>query len=402
MGDRLVSRLGLIALGGVLTSVLGAMLWPFGERPRTLTLPGTVEVQEVRLGPRVAGRVERVAVAEGEVVEPGRPLLYLEVPELRAQLDGARAALAAAEAARDRVVHGPRAEEIAAARAEAEAAKSRWERLKAGARREEIDRARSELASAEADLRVTQEEGARVSDLVRRGVSTESEYREMVGVRERLEGRVRAARAALALLLAGSRPEEIAEAAAEHQAAVSRRDLLIAGSRPEDVAEAKAKADQARAAVRELEARVAEAVVVAPERAVVEVVGVRRGDLVAAGQPVVRILRAEDLWVKVYAPETELGKLRRGQAVTVRTDSYPGTAFRGEVVQIAAISEFTPRNVQSADERRHQVFAVKVRVADPRGVFKSGMAADVVLPLHDAAAPAAPPSPGLAAQGPAR
>ena len=73
---------------------------------------------------------------------------------------------------------------------------------------------------------------------------------------------------------------------------------------------------------------------------------------------------------------------RKDQKVKVTVDAYPGKELDGEIMQISAISEFTPRNVQSADERRHQVFGVKVRVADPKGIFKSGMAAEVVIPLH--------------------
>jgi HlyD family secretion protein len=73
--------------------------------------------------------------------------------------------------------------------------------------------------------------------------------------------------------------------------------------------------------------------------------------------------------------------VKLGVAVEVAVDSHPNRRFPGSVLQIATVSEFTPRNVQSLDERKHQVFAVKVRVADPGGVFKSGMAAEVFLPL---------------------
>jgi HlyD family secretion protein len=98
---------------------------------------------------------------------------------------------------------------------------------------------------------------------------------------------------------------------------------------------------------------------------------------------VVVIHRADDLWVKVFVPATDLGRVRVDQAVEVTVDSHPERRFRGAVVQVAAASEFTPRNVQSVDERRHQVFAVKIRVADPHGVFKCGMAAEVfVLPAE--------------------
>ena len=113
---------------------------------------------------------------------------------------------------------------------------------------------------------------------------------------------------------------------------------------------------------------------------------VRQGDVVAANQPVVRVLRTDDLWVKVYVPETKLARVRLRQPVEVTVDGYAGRSFAGQVRQIAADSEFTPRNVQSVDERRHQVFGVRIRVSqsdDPsERILKSGMAAEVVFSLR--------------------
>ena len=120
----------------------------------------------------------------------------------------------------------------------------------------------------------------------------------------------------------------------------------------------------------------------------------RKGDLVPPGQAVVRILQADDLWVKVFIPETDLGRVVLGQAVDVTVDSHPGEHFRGHIAQIAHESEFTPRNIQSIDERRHQVFSAKVRVDDAHGVFKSGMAAEVTIPVEGKVAPRASHGPG--------
>src|SRR5262249_5565325 len=132
----------------------------------------------------------------------------------------------------------------------------------------------------------------------------------------------------------------------------------------------------------ELDANLAEAVVRAPERLVIEILAVRKGDLVAPNQPVIRALRAMDLWVKVYVPETQMGRVKLNDEAEVTIDSHPGERFQGVIRQIAAESEFTPRNVQSPDERRHQVFGIRVYVDNPRGIFKSGMAAEVNIPLH--------------------
>ena len=127
-----------------------------------------------------------------------------------------------------------------------------------------------------------------------------------------------------------------------------------------------------------MQANLAEANVVAPEKAVVQVVSVRKGDLVPANQPIVRVLRADDQWVKVYVPETELGRVRLNEKVWVTCDADPGRRFAGTVFQISSESEFTPRNVQSVGERRYQVFGVKVRVEEGEDVFKPGMAANVI------------------------
>src|SRR5262249_8090975 len=148
----------------------------------------------------------------------------------------------------------------------------------------------------------------------------------------------------LDLLLAGSRPEDIAEAAAELKRTKANALLLENGNRAEDIAQAEAALAEVRGKLREVEAQLQEASVRAPEQAVVEVLSVRKGDVVAPNQIMLRVLRADDLWVKVYVPETELGRIGLGQKVDVTIDSYPNKRFTGTVEQIAGESEFTPRN----------------------------------------------------------
>jgi multidrug resistance efflux pump len=364
------------ALGSVL-----AFVWPSGQDAATLQLPGVVEVQEVRLASKIGGRVKEVTAKESAIVAPGQVLVRFEAPEAEAKLAQARAQLKGAEALLEKARTGPRTEEKAAAREAARAAEARWKRLKAGSRVEEIGQARAEAEAIEADLERARQDLERQRDIASRGGSAPAEYDAVSATFKRLERQARAARFHLRLLEAGSRPEEITEAEAEWEKTRANLALLEAGTRREEIDEAESRVADLRAHVRELEANLDEAVVRAPERVVIEVVSVRPGDTVSPNQPVIRALRADDLWVKAYVPETELGKLRLRQAAEVTTDSYPGRRFSGEVSYIASTSEFTPRNVQSADERRHQVFAIKVRVTDPQGIFKSGMAADVSVPL---------------------
>jgi len=370
------------ALGSLLSGALG--LWTYcGGQPHDLSLPGVVEIQEVRLCSKVGGRVDKVSVAEGDLVKPGQVLVSFEAPELQTQLAQCQARLQATQADLDKARNGARFEEKENARAAVAAAEARWQRLKAGARPEEIEQAQADLASAEAEWNGAQRDWERMSQLIQQRAASQAEYDTARSANNRLQGRVGSARAKLKLLQAGSRPEEIDEAAAEVERAKASYDLLKAGSRSEDIAAAEARVAELQARVEELKVNLAEAVVRAPEQAVVEVLAVRKGDVVQPNQPVLRVLRADDLWIKIYVPETELGKVRLGQQVAVTMDSYPDRRFQGAVYQIASVSEFTPRNVQSADERRHQVFAIKVRVPDPQGIFKSGMAATVAVPLQD-------------------
>jgi multidrug resistance efflux pump len=369
------------ALVAAVAAALGCY-WPFGNRTPVLELPGTVEVQEVRLGSKVGGRVADVNIREGETVQPGQILVRFEAPELEAQRDQWQARVQAGQAALERATSGPRSEDKEAAQATAEAARARWQLLKAGSRSEEIRQAQAEVKSAEVSLLLATQEYDRTNQMRTGGAAAQGAQDAARAELGRARAKLDLNRAKLDLLVAGSRPEEVAEAAAQLRRAEASALLLQNGTRSEDLAEAEAQLKEARGKLREVEANLAEAVVRAPEAAVVEVLAVRKGDLMQPNQPVVRVLRADDLWVKVYVPETQLAQIRLGQEVEVRIDSYRDRRFTGTVEQIAGESEYTPRNVQSADERRHQVFAVKVRVADAEGVFKSGMAAEVRVPLQ--------------------
>jgi multidrug resistance efflux pump len=368
-----------------LTVTVGAGMgcyWTFGQRTESLRLPGTVEVQEVRLGSKIGGRVAEVLVRDGDTVQPGQPLVRFEAPELEAQREQWVARVNSMSAALDKARNGARTEEKDSALAAAAAARARYERLKAGWRVEEIRQAQADLNREEATLAVAKQEYARSEWLLGRTAGSGTDYDSTKAEYGRALARTAATKAHLDLLLAGNRKEDIDEAAAEVKRTEANALLLTHGNRPEDIAQAEAALAEAKGKLHEIEAQCRESLVLAPEHAVVEVLSVRKGDLIAPNQPILRILRADDLWVKVYIPETELGRVCLNQDVEVAIDSYAGKRFAGTVMQIASESEFTPRNVQSADERRQQVFGIKVRVANPDGVFKSGMAAEVNVPLR--------------------
>jgi len=373
-----------ILAGGLLIAagVAGVNYYWKLQAPRTeLWMPGTVETQDVRLSSRVGGRVVKVLVEESHTVEAGQPILELDMPELDVQRKQFEAQLAAARAVLARAEKGPRDEEKAAAKADVAAAEARLARMRKGYRTEEKDQARKEEEAIVAEMQNAYQELTRERTLLNKGATTIEAYEAHLAKHNRLQAQAAAAAAKTSMMEAGYRPEEVAEAEAELARYQADYDLLQAGTRQEDKDEAAAKVNLIQSQIEELDVKRAERTVYAPEKAIVEVIGVRPGDIAAPSAPLVKVLRADDLWVKAYISEVDLGYIALGKNVDVTIDTFPGKRFQGVVTYIASESEFTPRNVQTIDERRHQVFGFKVRVADPQGVFKSGMAAEVFLPL---------------------
>jgi RND family efflux transporter MFP subunit len=151
------------------------------------------------------------------------------------------------------------------------------------------------------------------------------------------------------------------------------------GARKEDIDAAKAQVERARAALQQIETQLAELEVKAPADAFVEVLQLRPGDLINAGSPVATLVEIDRLWVRVYVPEPELGQLQLGKEVSVAVDTFRGESFQGHIEEIASRGEFTPRNVQTRDERAHQVFGVRVRLDNSARKLRAGMAADVTI-----------------------
>jgi multidrug resistance efflux pump len=377
----------LIVAVGLLAAVVVSLgfFWPFSRRHRELVLPGTVEVFEIRLASKVGGRVEDVLVREGDEVDAGTELVRFEAPELRAQIAQYEARLAGLKADLLKAEHGPRPQEKDEAKAQMESAEAKNRRMIAGWRDEEKRQAKYDKETAEADLELTRRNFERVQGLFNETPPrvTQSEFdTARLNYRAAL-GRANSARTKFEMLEKGNRTEDLADAAAAAEQAKAHYNLLLAGTRLEDIDFARAQVAEIEGKLKELKANLAETVIKAPSRIIVEVLAVRKGDVAAANQPAIRALSVEDRWVKVFVPSTELGKIRIGQDVEVTGDAFPGKRFPGKVIQIATISEFTPRNVQSLDERKHQVFGVKVQVHDEGKVFKAGMAAEVHVPLQE-------------------
>ena len=347
-----------------------------------LVLSGTIEADEIHVGSKVGGRIEAVLVKEGQEVKQGDPIIRFDRYDLDARRMDALAALAQAEANLQKTLRLSRPEEIAAARAQEQAARKNYEIARNGPRKEEIDAARADAGATDADYEVTKRTLQRIAKLVSDGIQSQQEYDNAKAAYERAAAQREAAGQRLNVLLAGTRPEEIARQRQLLEQATANRELVERGARTEDIESAKAQVERARAALQQIDKQVAELEVKAPSDAVVEVLQLRPGNLITPDSPVATLVEVDRLWVRVYVPEPELGYARAaiGKDVSVTVDTFQGEAFHGRIEEIASRGEFTPRNVQTRDERSNQVFALRVRLDNSGRKLSAGMAADVTIP----------------------
>lgn len=313
----------LIAAAAVALVVRGT-----GEEDESIRAAGTTEATEADLGFVVGGRIESVNVREGENVAAGAVLAVLDVAELEAAEEQAAAQVAVAQARLTELERGARAAERQQARAVEEAARERLEEAERA-----LERARS---------------------LYEGGAIARAEF-------ERAETAQRVA-------------------AAQHTQALEQLRLVLEGVRPEQVEAQRAQLRLAEASRDQARIAVERARIVAPFAGIVTIRHREPGETVPAGAPVLTLMDPSDRWVRIYVREDAIGRVSLGDAATITIDSHPDSAFTGRVTHIASEAEFTPRNVQTTEERVKLVYAVKVAIEGDDGLaLKPGVPADVVL-----------------------
>jgi HlyD family secretion protein len=166
----------------------------------------------------------------------------------------------------------------------------------------------------------------------------------------------------------------------QHTQAEQQLQLVQTGPRPERIDAQRAAVSQAEGALAQIDATLGNTVIRAPFAGIVTVKDREAGETVPAGAPVVTIMNLDDRWVRIYIPETQVGAMHVGQAAKITADSYRQRQYSGEISFIASQAEFTPRNVQTREERVKLVYAVKVRITqDSTYDLKPGIPADVEL-----------------------
>jgi HlyD family secretion protein len=297
---------------------------PAAVDPR-IVASGHVEATEIRISTKVGGTLLSRPVDEGDTVELGSELARIDTVDLDLALTAAKAERARAAADLSLEQAGPRDEEIAAAEAG-------------------VEQAEAELAAARKEL-------DRMEGLLASGSGTEKSRDDALARRDVAKARLRAAREHLRELRAGYRKEAIEAAAARVQAAEAR--------------------------IAQLRQNVHDTVILSPTAGIVTAKIAEPGELLAPGAPIVVITDLADAWLTAYVSEPDLGKIRLGQEAEVRTDG--GEVRTGRVSFVASQAEFTPKNVQTRDERVKLVFKIKIALPNEDGLFKPGMPAEAVL-----------------------
>jgi HlyD family secretion protein len=307
-------------------AVLGGFSWYRYERtaaagPAVLTLQGNIDVRQVNLSFKVAGRIDRLLVDEGDVVKAGRPVAVLDVRYFE--------------------------DDLALAKAQRDQAAANYERLKNGFRAEEIKQARAQENERQATLKRAEQDFRRVAALRPTAAVTVQEYDQALAALREAEARV------------GS--------------AAASRALYEAGSRAEDVAAARAQLAAAEAQVVQAERRLADRTLYAPNDSVILTRARETGAIVNAGETVFTLTLASPVWVRTYVDETDLGAVTQGIQATVKTDTPGSRQYTGHVGFVSPTAEFTPKTVETRELRTDLVYRLRVVVDDTDGGLRQGM-----------------------------
>lgn len=430
-GRQFFSMVSSYLKNEVLALVTSAQAIPAGP----LTASGLIGAEEILISTEVSGHIKALYADEGDSASAGQVLAQLDTTMLDVQIQQAEAALQGVEAelaevkaaassqeiavvkaavaiAEEGVTSAEKAVEmaqgnVAAAQAALQAAQAELARLRAGPDPYEVALAEIELEIAQQRLPVLWAVRDSTGGSEHRGEVPRGSYEATKAAVSEAEIYIRILQLQLEDLKAGAHPKdleaaqaavEVAQAgveAAEAQVvkaqqqleaararlreAQARLRLVEAGATSEEIAMAEAQVSGAQAALQILTIRRTRMTLLAPRDGLVLERTINMGEMALSGSILFRMANLDRVELTVYVPEVELGRVQLGQTVAVTVDSFPERVFQGEVVHISSQAEFTPRNIQTGEQRASQVFAVRIELPNSDHALKLGMPADAAL-----------------------
>jgi HlyD family secretion protein len=298
-----------------------------------LEASGLIETTDVNIGSKVAGTLLALRVREGDAVKVGDTLAVIDVVDLQLQ--------------------------AAQLRAGVDLAKAQYDALRNGARIEDLSQAEEAALQAKANRDNASDDFKRFEELHRQGSISQKQFDD---AKTRYDVAVR-----------------------QFNVAEWNYKKIKRGSRSEDLAAAKARWAQAQAQLAAAEKKIADGVLLAPMSGVVTKCAVEEGEFVNMATSILTISKLDWVKLKIYVAENELGKVKLGQSATLKIDTYADRTYIGKVTYISPVAEFTPKNVQTKDDRVKLVFKVQLTAPNPNGDLKAGLTADAVLDVSETA-----------------
>lgn len=303
-----------------------------GKNRDVIETSGVVEAIEVRVGTKIPGTITELLVEEGDQVKKDDVIARIDDTDLHIQLDGAEAAV--------------------------EQAKALYSDTLKGLRPQEIDQLESMAALKKAQLEKAQLDYQRKNELSKSGVLpiNESDMAE----------------------------KQMVMAQKDYDTAVEQLRIARLGGRADQQKAASWALKRAEATVAELQKKISDSEILSPINGRVSVKNMEEGEIAAAGSTIVTVIDLERPWVRGFVPEYKLGRVKLGMEAEIHSDSYPDKKYIGTIRYISPEAEFTPKNVQTQEERVKLVYAVKIYIDNPEQELKPGMPVDAIIRLPKA------------------
>ena len=367
--------------------------WFSNEAEGRVAFSGNIELTEVKVAFKVPGKIEELTLREGDWVKQGDVLARLDQTQLLRQRERILAATSSAEARLEQA--GTAIEyqteslegQIAQRQAEVRNAEAVLNELLAGSRKQDIEQAKAAVERARAEHETAERDWRRAQALFKDEDISASAHDQAKTRFESAAAALRQSEERLSLVEEGPRSETIEAARAQLSRAQAGLRLAEASrfevkrTRQEKQART-SDLGQAKAELGVIDAQLADTVAVAPISGVVLVKSAEQGEVVAAGTTLVTLGAIDRPWLRGYVSESDLGRVKIGSRARVTTDSYPGKVYEGKVSFISSEAEFTPKQIQTPEERVKLVYRIKVEVNNPNQELKSNMPADAEIILE--------------------
>ncbi len=380
----------------LILAAVGGAVWMFrgGKAPdNRLVLSGNIELTEINIAFKTAGRLVERTVDEGDAVKKGQVIARLDRDQLMAQREREAAGLVSSEsqlAQAQTAVELQRANlaaDIETREADLSSMEARFAELKNGARPQEKLDAKAAVDAAASELERSKRDWERAQTLYKNDDISSAQFDQYRNRFENAQAVLKQLQEREALVLAGPRVEQVN--AQQGQVARARGALKTAEAnklelkrREQEVVTRRAEIERSKANLALIDSQLADTVVASPVDGVVLVKAADPGEVLAPGTTVVTVGDIDHPWLRGYVNETDLGKVKIGSKARVTTDSYPGKVYNGRVTFIASQAEFTPKQIQTQQERVKLVYRVKIEVENPGRELKSNMPADAQILLE--------------------